>query len=89
MTTERAARYLSALDAARYLGVSRRTFYDHVRNDISPIRIGARVLFDEADLDKWAEARKEARTPATPETQTEPATRGQVLGYSRQRKKNK
>jgi excisionase family DNA binding protein len=62
MTTERAARYLSALDAARYLGVSRRTFFVHVRKNVPCVQIGARVLFDTTDLDRWVEINK--RVPA-------------------------
>jgi excisionase family DNA binding protein len=60
MTDERAARYLSAPEAARYLGVSRRTFYEYVRPKVQFARIGARVVFDTNDLDAWIASRKEA-----------------------------
>ncbi len=64
--TERAARYLSAPEAARYLAVSTRTFYDHVRKGVPAVRIGASVRFDVADLDEWAAKRKEAPAPREP-----------------------
>jgi excisionase family DNA binding protein len=66
-------RYLSAPAAAEYLGVSTRTFYDHVRRHVATVRIGSRALFDAADLDAYAASRKvephhpqsESCTPAT------------------------
>lgn len=64
VTTLRAARYLRVPDAARYLGVSRRTFYDHVRKDVPCVKIGGVVAFDVTDLDAWAEAHKELPTQA-------------------------
>ena len=51
---------LSVPEAAEYLGVSVRTFYEHVRPGLPAIRIGARVVFDPEDLDKWAELQKVA-----------------------------
>jgi len=51
---------LSVPEAAEYLGVSVRTFYEHVRPGLPAIRIGARVVFDSDDLDKWAELQKVA-----------------------------
>jgi excisionase family DNA binding protein len=62
MTSERAAKFLRAPAAARYLGVSLRTFYDHVRAHVPAVRIGTRVVFDPADLDAFAETRKVAPT---------------------------
>src|SRR4051794_40866245 len=52
------SRKLSAPESADYLGVSRRTFYEHCRPGLPAIRIGARVLFDPEDLDKWADLQK-------------------------------
>lgn len=77
MTDERAARYISAPEAARYLGVSTRTFYDHVRSGVAFVRIGSRVLFDAADLDAWAASRKQA-PPEPVAPPVEPSRRGQV-----------
>ncbi len=55
--------------AASYLGVSTRTFYDHVRKHVPTVRIGARVLFDTADLDAYATSQK---TPPSVEPAAEP-----------------
>lgn len=55
MTTGRDAKYKSADEAAEYLGVSRRTFYEHVRREVRTVRIGTRVRFKTDELDSWAE----------------------------------
>jgi len=51
---------LGASDAAKSLGVSRKTLYNHTapRGDLPAVRIGARVLYDVADLRAWIERRK-------------------------------
>jgi len=51
-------RYLDASGAATYLGVSRRTFFVHVRRHVPSIKVGARVTFDPVDLDAWVVANK-------------------------------
>ena len=58
MTDRAAAKYLGVDAAAAYLGVSVRTFYDHVRQHVQWVRIGSRVVFDPADLDAFCAARK-------------------------------
>jgi excisionase family DNA binding protein len=85
VTEKRAIRYLSALEAARYMGVSRRTFFMYVRKDVPSIQIGARVLFDAADLDTWAEAHKRAPEPKEPTRIEAPVHTGSPLGYLRRR----
>jgi len=60
VTNDPQRRYLSAPDAAAYLGVSTRTFYDYVRKNVRVVRIGTRVAFDVADLDAYAERQKES-----------------------------
>jgi excisionase family DNA binding protein len=67
----RAARYLSADAAARYLGVSRRTFFKHVRASVRAVQIGGRVTFDTDDLDAWANAHKTAPVVEQPAPSTE------------------
>lgn len=54
-------------EAARYLGVSRRTFYDYVRKDVPCVKVGGAVAFDVTDLDAWAEAHKERPKSAVSE----------------------
>lgn len=80
MTTERAAGYLTAAAAAQYLGVSRRTFFKHVRAGVRAVQIGASVRFDIADLDKWADAHKTAPVveQAAPVVQAVQPRRGAV-----------
>lgn len=61
--TERAQRYLSAREAARYLGISKASFFTHVRKHVAAIKLGKRATFDVVDLDAFAATKKEA--PAT------------------------
>ena len=46
--------YFSATEAAKYLGISRDTFYENVRDKLQPYKHGAlkRVYYRRADLDK-------------------------------------
>jgi excisionase family DNA binding protein len=56
---KREQRLMSTLEAARYLGVSRRTVQEMAANDEFPVtRIGTRVLIDILDLDRWIDANK-------------------------------
>ena len=82
--TERAARYMSALDAASYMGVSRRTFFMYVRKNVPHVQIGARVLFDVADLDRWIETNK--RVPAGGDVAADMAI-GEVAGFTVNRRR--
>ena len=53
-------RYLAPKDAAAYLSVSLRTFYEHIRPHVTAVNVGRRVTFDKTDLDGWAEQNKQA-----------------------------
>jgi len=46
--------YFSATEAAKYLSISRDTFYENVRDKLQPYKHGAlkRVYYRRADLDK-------------------------------------
>ena len=43
-------------DAAAVLGVSRRTFYEHIAPELRAIRVGRRRLYRVVELERWAEA---------------------------------
>ena len=49
---------LTRHESAKHLRVGVRAFDEHVRPSLTPVRIGRRLLFDEADLDAWADTRK-------------------------------
>ena len=51
-----APRLLSLAEAARYCGVSKETFLAHVRPQVGPVPIGARILWDRHALDRWLDA---------------------------------
>ena len=46
--------YFSATEAAKYLGISRDTFYQNVRDRLQPYKHGAlkRIYYRQTDLDK-------------------------------------
>ena len=50
-------RLLSVAQAACYLGVSTGTFRAYV--DVTPVKIGEKVLYDRLELDGWVDARRE------------------------------
>ncbi|TAK10588.1 MAG: DNA-binding protein [Anaerolineae bacterium] len=50
---------LTRAEAAKVCRVSLRAFEAHVRPDLTPVRIGRRVLFDRSDLDAWLDTRKD------------------------------
>lgn len=52
--------YLSAAEAATYLGISRPTFYENVQPHIPEYKHGARrrIYYRQSDLDKYKEIRK-------------------------------
>lgn len=55
-------RYLRVVEAAKYLGVSRRTLDGYIaEGQIPHIRQAGVKRIDRADLDKWAETRKTRR----------------------------
>lgn len=55
-------RYLRVVEAAKYLGVSRRTLDSYIaEGQIPHIRQAGVKRIDRADLDKWAETRKTRR----------------------------
>lgn len=62
------ARYLSAPDAARYLGVSPNYFRQHVRPSLAVHDFGAQgrrlPRYDVHDLDAWAASRRKERKSA-------------------------
>ncbi len=54
-------RLLSVEDAAKYLGVQKRTIYLWASQEKIPsVHIGRRLLFDQEDLDRMIEACKRA-----------------------------
>src|SRR5689334_21836410 len=50
---------LTRQESAVRLRVSLRTFDARVKPDLTPVRIGNRVLFDAEDLDAWLATRKD------------------------------
>ena len=54
-----AGRYLSTFFAVEYTGLSRHTLWRAAkRGEISPIKVGAAVRWDKADLDRFMVQRK-------------------------------
>ncbi len=49
---------LTRLEAAKSLRIGLRTFDRKVRPNLVPVMIGSRVLFDERDIEQWAEEQK-------------------------------
>ena len=50
-------RFLTSLEAARFLGISRSTLEKHRQFGTGPVyrKIGGRVLYRAADLERWAD----------------------------------
>ena len=84
---------LSAKEAAKWAGVSERTFRRHIRPAIATVKVGARVLFDPQDLEAWvdrqragdSETRKESEQPSQSASHSaaESETSAQVLEIER------
>jgi hypothetical protein len=55
-------------EAAKHLRVSVRAFDAHVRPDLTPVRIGRRVLFRQEDLDAWVDQQKDGASDSEVET---------------------
>lgn len=53
---------LTRPEAADYLRVSLRHFDTVVRPDLTPVRIGARVVYDQRDIDAWVDLQKAGRS---------------------------
>lgn len=51
--------YVTASEAAKYLGVSRETFYNNVQPQLQAYQLGAfkRLYYRRSDLDKFKDAR--------------------------------
>jgi excisionase family DNA binding protein len=49
---------LSSTEAARFLGVSLRSFHQHVRSGLQAVRIGRSVRFFPEDVRAWADRQK-------------------------------
>lgn len=52
-------KYLTVMEATVFLKLARSTIYSYVHFELIPyIKLGERVLFDEADLIKWIDKKK-------------------------------
>jgi excisionase family DNA binding protein len=69
-------RYLTASEAARYLGISTSTLQKHRQHGTGPayFKLGGRVLYRIADLDTWA-ARGLRRATVQPGASVAPAAK--------------
>jgi len=56
---------LNAREAAKALSICPKTLWSMTapRGDLPSVRIGRRVLYDPADLQRWIEAQKEGGVP--------------------------
>jgi len=55
--------YMNVEDAKKFLKLSKSTLYEYVHEKKIPyVKVGDRVLFDEADLVTWMESKKKEAT---------------------------
>jgi excisionase family DNA binding protein len=66
MAEEKERRLLAVNEACYYLHISRSTLYHMIeREELAPVIIGGRTLFDKHDLDEFIEKAKAGTRPAS------------------------